>query len=388
MKLFTRTRTYLDWASAAPVHPRAKEAFLEAISVFGNPSSPHEEGRQSHELLESLRTRVARLASVKSDAVIFTSGATEANNLAIRGRADACMKAGIPYTSQHILYVPSTHASVRETIASLESLGVSSEPLELENGQVSLRRLVKQLRPETILVCVDAVCGEAGIRFDTRRIAQTLKESGARYAHLHVDASQLPLTDSIERMRLKADLITLDAQKVGGVRGVGALIVPDSRSVHPILKGGGQEGGLRPGTEPLQLIAAFAAALEAAQEGYELFQQRAAADREALMALLKTELPDLHITEGKQQVPHILNLSLPGLDTDYAVMLMSEEGFAISTKSACETDSEAGSRAVLLHTGDERLAASTLRISWGPETTRSELLRAGKALVRTTRFLA
>lgn len=382
-----RTRTYLDWASAAPVHARALRVFADAVLLVGNPSSPHEEGRRSKEVLEEARTRIARLASVKSDAVVFTSGATEANNLALVGRAHACNASGIPYVRQHMLYAPTMHASVRSTLESLRSLGVSVEPLSIRDGGVSLEALATQLREDTVLVCVDAVCGETGIRFDTRGIARVLSDSLAKKALLHVDASQLPLSDSIERMRLKADLMTLDAQKVGGIRGIGALIVPAKTSIHPLMYGGGQEGGLRPGTEPVALAAAFAEALSITQTGYEDFAKRSERDRSSFLTVLKNAVPAMQVTEGKKQVSHILNISLPGIDTDYAVMLLNEEGIAVSTKSACETDSEKGSRAVFAFTQDQSLASSTLRISWGPETSSRELKRAALALVRTIRFL-
>lgn len=382
-----RTRAYLDWASAAPVHKDARKVFTNAAMLFGNPSSPHEEGRRSKELLESARTQIARLVGVKSDAVVFTSGATEANNLAILGRAHACNAADTPYSKQHMLYVPAMHASVRNTLNSLKVLGVEVEALAVDGDGVSLESLATQLRENTVLVCVDAVCGETGITFDTRGIARVLSESNAPKALLHVDASQLPLSGSIERMRLKANFMTLDAQKVGGVRGIGALIVPDKSSLHQVMHGGGQEGGLRPGTEPVALAAAFAESLAIAQKGCEDFADRALQDRHSLLAILRNALPTLHVTEGKRQVPHILNISLPGRDTDYAVMLLNEDGIAVSTKSACETDSEAGSRAVAVFTQDDGLASSTLRISWGPDTSSKELLRAAHAIVRTVRFL-
>ncbi|HWU24468.1 MAG TPA: aminotransferase class V-fold PLP-dependent enzyme [Candidatus Paceibacterota bacterium] len=386
-----KSRAYLDWASAAPVHPKAQKAFGDALGVFGNPSSPHEEGRAAKTLLEDSRMRIARLAGVKQRAVIFTSGATEANALAIRGRIERCRKNGMTYGNMHLLYLPTMHASVLGTVHELASLGVQVEPIALSGSAIDTERFATQLRPETVLVCVDAVCGETGARFDTLRLRRAIDAahngSAVTHAVLHVDASQLPLVEPIDYTRLGADLISLDAQKVGGVRGIGALLVPNARHITAITQGGGQEEGLRPGTEPVALAAAFANALEECAKGCGTFAEGAREARADLIARVTTTTPSALLNEGSRQAPHILNLSFPGLDTDYAVALLDTAGFAVSTRSACETDSEDGSKAVVAYTGDEARAKATLRISWGPETARKDLVRFAAALSEVTSFL-
>lgn len=368
--LLDMKRTYLDWASAAPVSKGALKAFERAVLTDGNPSAPHTEGRTAKELLESARLTIARLASVKPDSIIFTSGATEANNLALHG------------VRGHVLYLPTAHASVIEP---LEAGEAEIEALVLKDGAIDLQALKKQIRPETVLVVMDAVCGETGTRFDTRGVRRTLDEvrPGIR---LHVDASQLPLTESFELTRLAADTVTLDAQKVRGVRGIGALIVRHGVSITPLMFGGGQEQGLRPGTEMPALAAAFAQALTETQKQAEAFSKRAEKDRTVLIETIRTVIPDMEVNVGKEHVPHILNLSFPNRDTDYAIALLDEAGFAVSTKSACETDAE-GSRVVLALTGDAVRAASTLRISWGSTTLSKDLVRFASALIHTIRFL-
>jgi cysteine desulfurase len=213
-----------------------------------------------------------------------------------------------------------------------------------------------------------------------------LDKAGSK-ALLHVDASQLPFAESFEHTRLGADFIVLDAQKVGGVRGVGALIMPKPVPLTPTAHGGGQEDELRPGTEPVALIAAFSAALTDGEDKRDAFITRAKGMRADFVSTIAGAIPDVVVNEGKENVPHILNLSFPGRDTDYAVMLLDAKGVAVSTKSTCETDSNEGSRAVLAYTADEARARSTLRISWGPETTGKELEQLGKALIDTIRFL-
>jgi cysteine desulfurase len=324
---------------------------------------------------------------VKPRSVVFTSGATEANALSIQGRVKQCLSEGKSYQQMHILYLPSMHSSVLKTIEELSLQGVAIEEIPLQSGAIDLAGFEKRVRAETILVSVDAVCGETGARFDTLRLKRAMEASVASGAALHVDASQLPLVEPIERTRLGADLLVLDSQKVGGVRGAGALIVPQHKLIAPILQGGGQEGGLRPGTEPVALIAAFAQALTVCAERHAAFAASAATERERLINSINGSIPEAVVHDSKRQAPHILNISLPRLDTDYMVALLDRDGYAVSTRSACEADSQEGSKAVLLRTGDPMLAASTLRISWGPDTRSSDLHRLAKTLPVITAFL-
>lgn len=379
--MYKRSRTYLDWASAAPPSVSALRALSTALGHFGNPSAPHTEGREARRVVEESRTRIARLMEVKADDIVFTSGATEANALAIVG---AVKGSGKPLADLHILYLPTAHSSSLRTIERLGREGVRVEALQLTDGAIDLARLKGQVRPETFLVSLDVVCGETGARYDVRGVRKVLNEAGNDVL-LHADASQLPLVESITRARLSADLITLDAQKVGGVRGVGLLVAPRHIPLEPIVEGGGQERGLRSGTEPSALIAAFAASLSECAKGHEAFSARAAALRARLIADTAS-IDRLTVNEGKTNAPHILNVSLIGRDTDYLVALLDERGFSVSTRSSCETDAE-GSRVVLAMTGDPERAASTLRVSFGPATREGEVRRFAKALREAVAFL-
>lgn len=380
-------RTYLDWAAAAPVSVAAISAFSYALRAYGNPSSPHAEGRAAKEVLEDARVRIARLAGTKSDAVLFTSGATEANALAILGHARALVTADALQKDIHVLYLPTAHASTREAVQQLAREGFDIEELVLSDWDIGLKSLRAQIRPQTALVVLESVCGETGTRFsvrDVRRVLDAARTGGPRI-RLHVDASQSPLAEPFELTRLGADTLSLDAQKVGGVRGMGVLIAPRQVPLTPLYGGGGQERGMRPGTEAHAAAAAFATVLEAAQEGRVRFSARAARMRERFLRDIAV-IADLSVNEGDSRVAHILNLSLVGRDTDYLATLLDEAGFAVSTRSACATD-EDGSRSVLAFTGDATRAASTLRVSWGPTTHERDLARLAQALVRTVRFL-
>ncbi|MEK7602143.1 MAG: aminotransferase class V-fold PLP-dependent enzyme [Patescibacteria group bacterium] len=378
-------RVYLDWAASAPISGRAKSVLSASLGVFGNPGALHQEAQVARVLLEEARTKLARLVEVKEDGVIFTSGATEANALAILGlvRAEVQKGSRLP----HVLYHPGAHASLVGSIAMLKEGGVEIEALPLSKGAVDLEKLVTTLKPTTTLVVLEAVCGETGMVYDTRGVRRALdayaKKTGTRI-YLHVDASQAPLTQNLTLAHLGADLVTLDAQKVGGVRGIGALLLRQHITLVPLMRGGGQEGGRRPGTENPVLAHAFVTALTEVQKNREVFTKEGTRLRAHLTKLL-TEIPRLEVNEHSENVPNILNISLLGRDTDYAVMLLDASGFAVSTKSACETD-EQGSRPVALMKDTEH-AETTLRISWGPGITEKELVRFASTLVGVTRFL-
>lgn len=379
------SRIYLDWAAAAPIATNAKRAFERALALTGNPSSPHEEGRQAKAVLEDARTRIARLAGTKSEAVIFTAGATEANALGIEGHIDARIALGIAPEKLHVLYLPSSHASVLGAMRRLELKGVASTPLRLIEGKLDCAHLKSAVRPETVLVVLDLVCGETGMLYDVRDARRAL-DTVRKGIAIHADASQAPFVSSFSLTHLGADSVALDAQKVGGVRGIGCLIVPTRHSLRPLIEGGGQERGLRPGTESPALASAFAIALEEVDANRDTFITRSHAMRATLLEKLKG-IPAIEVNEGKEQASHILNLSFIGRDTDYLAALLDEKGIAVSTKSACESDSEEGSRAVFALTGDASRAQSTLRISWGPTTRERDLTQLAKKLNEAVRFL-
>ncbi|MDE1919624.1 MAG: aminotransferase class V-fold PLP-dependent enzyme [Patescibacteria group bacterium] len=371
---------------------RKKRTYLDvAAGVSGNPSSPHEEGRKAKRMLKDARTTIARLVEVQPDDVIFTSGATESNALAILGHVMALKKAG--KKDIHILYLPSAHASIIENAKSLQAYGVTVEELPIKEYRVDTAALAKMLRAETALVSMDAVCGETGVVWNTHEVAHllqshvghTMSHMGGR-ALVHVDASQAPLTEKITRAHFGADMLTFDASKVSATRGIGALIAHRTIPIAPLYGGGGQERGLRSGSEAPELAQAFAAALRAAAAARDAFCASAEQDR-AFLTQAIYRIPDCHVQEGRFQASHILNISLPGRDTDYLVALLDEAGFAVSSRSACETDSEEGSRAVFALTGDPERARSTLRISWGPGLRRSELRRFSEALIRAVAFI-
>ncbi len=345
-------------------------------------------------MLEDARTRIARLLEVQGDDVIFTSGATEANALAILGYVRATRKRAGSDTpgrnNLHVLYLPSAHASIVENAKRLALEGVTVEPLPIKDSRVDVALLAEMIRPETVLVAMEAVCGETGVVWNTREVGEVLRKartSDRPAIVLHVDASQAPLTEKITRDHFGAGTLVLDASKVSDVRSLGVLIAHRTIPLESLYGGGGQERGLRPGTENPEGAARFAAALESVVRSRAAFRKKSGKIRKLLAERILKDIPNVFVQEGKEQVPNILNVALVGRDTDYLVALLDEAGFAVSTKSACETDSEEGSRAVFVLTGDAERARATLRVSWGPGFSARAAARFVRALVRETAFI-
>lgn len=387
MSLFGRKRVYLDYASAVPVRKEAKNAFNKSVELFGNPSSIHEEGRNAKESLEDARTRIARILGVKAETLIFTANGTEANALAIRGTVNHYLKSRSP-EDIHILYLPTAHSSVFNAIQALKEEGIQVEPLKLSEGAIDLEVLKTQLKKETVLVSVDRVCGETGTLFDTRSIRRILDEQtvSTDRVRLHVDACQAAGIENIEHSRLGADYLSLDAQKIGGVRGIGALVIPVLAPMSPLMEGGGQERGFRSGTEANALASSFASAFMLAVVEREEFEAQSKRYRTYILEALQKEFPDVIENVGKEYMPHILNISLKGRDTEYLTVLLDEAGYSVSTKSACSMD-EPVSRPVFELTGDNKRASSTLRISFGMQTTGKEIQLFVKQFAKSVRFI-
>jgi cysteine desulfurase len=368
-------RTYLDSAAAHPVRASAKRAFFGALKYYGNPASPHEEGRKARAVLEAARSAIAREVGVKPDSVVFTSGATESNALAIVGHVKALVASGASASALRVLYSPMQHASTLGAVKEVELLGVTVLPIPLSKGEVDLKALKELLKDPTCLITLDLVCGETGLRNDTRSV-RTLIDALPREARpvFHIDATQAPLVEHIDRMRIGADFISFDAQKIGGVRGCGVLIAPRTTALLPLVMGSGQERGIRSGTPSPALSEALAEALRASARERKKFVARSLRLRTLLKKELERFVPDAVMNEGAEHAPHIVNFSVPGLDAEYMCALLNARGIAVAAKSACESD-EPYSRVVYALTEDKARATSALRLSFSHNTSARDILR-------------
>ena len=364
---------YLDNSATTKPRPEAVAAMTEALtSAWGNPSSVHSLGIAAEHLLRSSREAVAAKLGAEPDRVFFTSGGTEADNWAIFSTAERLGKRG-----KHIVTTAVEHHAVLHPMKKLEERGFEVTYLQPdETGFVSAEALAAVLRKDTILVSIMMVNNESGavmpikdmIRF-TRRLAPL--------ALFHTDAVQGFLKVPFTAKALGADFITISAHKIGGPKGAGALYIgPRVRNPRPLLAGGGQEGGMRSGTEATAQIAGFAKAVELRADHLE--------EKLAHMALIKayavevlSAIPDLQII-GKGTAPHVLSVSLVGWPSQNIVTDLSSQGICISAGSACHQGKP--SHVVAALKLPKKVAGGVIRLSFGPETTEADIDACAEAL--------
>jgi len=387
----------MDFAAATPLHPSVLREMRRGFAAYGNPQSAHAEARGAKELLEEARTRLARALSVKSESLTFTGSGTESNNLAIHGALEALLARGAAPEELHIIASSFEHPSVADQLAYWARRGVSVSYAEPNaEGIITPEAVVRLIRPETVLVSILAVQSEIGTIQPIRDIAHALRgvrEKRAQVAQklvpespcpiFHSDASQTPLFLDLAPDRLGVDLASYDAQKIMGPKGVGVLYKHSSVSLEPLMKGGKQERGLRPGTENVAGALGMARAMELAVESRSERITHTSAVRDYFVSLLARELPQATINGGmKRRIANNLNISIPGADGDYLAVLMDSEGVAVSPRSACIASGTA-SQSVTALGKSEAEARGTVRFSFSPWVTKRDAKRAVRALKKS-----
>lgn len=371
---------YLDYAAATPVDPevaRAMANYLTGDGVFANPASDHGPGRQAAEALALARLRVAALIGAESGEIVFTSGATEANNLAIAGAARWRRAHG---RGQRIVTVRTEHKSVLATCAALADEGFEVCYLDVDpDGLLDPAALDAVVDDNTALVSVMHVNNETGVAQNLAALAARVKAAGAL---LHVDAVQSAGRLPLDVRVLPVDLLSLSAHKLYGPKGVGALYIRQRPRVRlcPLLHGGGQEAGLRPGTVPVHQAVGMGLA-------YELAAQRGEADTlrlEALRQRLCESLAALGgvVLNGREDgAGHILNVSFVGVQGESLTYELQAAGLAVASGSACTTMSSQAPSHVLQAMGrPQALAHAAIRLSLGRSTTDREIDTAAERI--------
>ncbi len=378
-----RRRIYLDHAAATPIDPAVARVLERVSREFpGNPLAAHAEGRAARDELDRARARAARTLGVGADEVIFTATATEANNLALLGVIGALAESGKkPHAVLSAIEHSSLLAPARELLR--RGFAVTFVPPD-SRGIVPAGALLRALRPETAFVSLMLVNNELGTIQPVAAVGRKLalrRRMPFDPPFLHTDASQGPLTLDCSPARLFVDLMTLDGQKIRGPKGVGLLFRRRGVPLRPLLFGGGQEGGARPGTESVALAAALAEALAEAAARRKERRARFARLKESFLAALRKRVPEaIVVGDSAASVPHIVNVSVPGRGGEFLAVALDEEGVAVSTKSACLAP-ERLSPVVRLVAGEEA-ARGALRFSFGDETTEGDLAEAVAALAR------
>jgi len=354
---------YFDYAATAPVRPEAAQAALRAMEAFGNPSSRYPWGRQAADRLKEDRAAVAQALGCAPGEVVFTSGGTEGDNWALRRGVELNRRKG-----KHLVTTAVEHAAVLETCRDLERQGFEVTYLQPDRaGRVSAEDLTAALRPDTALVSMMQVNNETGVVFPVAECVKAVKARDPRIL-FHCDAVQGFLKVPGTVAALGVDLASVSGHKVGAPKGIGALYIRKGVKLPPLLTGGGQEEGLRSGTEPTAQIAAFAAAVRAVSaDGGRL--ARTTAIKEYTLTALKRALPRLEvICEG--DAPHICAVTLPGFKSEVVVRVLGDRGVCVSSGSACHKGKPSHVFAAM------RLPKSwldgVLRLSFSPDSTEEE----------------
>jgi cysteine desulfurase len=389
MTLFHK-RVYADAAAATPLSKSVKKELLRLLSLYGNPSSLHAEALAAKKELDGARKKIAQMLGGHADEIIFTASGTEANNLVIFGTLHS-------YKSAHAITSAIEHSSVLEPLRAMakEGLHLTELPVD-EQGKVDPKNVREALRENTALVSIQMINSEIGTIQNIREIAKEIRHARKGRAsplYFHTDASQAPLWLSLNVEKLGVDLLTLDAQKILGPKGVGLLFVRRSVVIEPIIYGGGQEMGKRSGTENLPQIGAFAVALDKAQKNAESNTKKISAMRDFLFAEIQKTFPDviLHGPVGEarrrpegsaRRVANNLNISIPGLNGEMAVIALDAHGVAVSVRSACDTEEEEPSHVLKAIGASTDDALYTIRITLLPDATKRDAIRIVKALER------
>ncbi len=371
---------YLDSAATTRVCPEAVQAAAEAMTEnWGNPSSRYAAGTKAAASMKQWRGDVAGALGCAPGELYFTSCGTEGDNWAILGACQLNRRRG-----KHIVTTAVEHAAVLETCRYLEQQGYEVTRLMPDrNGNISVTDLEKALRPDTVLVSMMLVNNETGNIFPVAEAVQALRRSGSP-ALFHCDAVQGFLKVPFSAGKLGADLITVSGHKVHAPKGVGALYVRKGVRLPPLLHGGGQEEGMRSGTEATAQIAAFAAAVRTGAAAFREDSSRMARLKDHAVRVLQEKVPDLKCI-GDGQAPHILAVTMPGFKSEVVVRFLSDRGIYVSSGSACHRGKPSHVyRALGL---PKPWLDGALRISFSSETTREDVDALAEGLQEAHRQL-
>ena len=321
---------YFDNAATTMVCPEAAEAAVKGMTeCFGNPSSGHTCGRQASELLGQARQTLASCLGARASEITFTSGGSESDNWALLGAANALRHKG-----KHIITSAVEHDAIRRTVEELKNQGLEVTLLPPEaDGSVSPEKVRAALCEDTILVSLMAVNNETGARTDIRGVSDVLKQSGSA-ALLHTDAVQAFGKIPLNAKTMGADLISMSAHKIHAPKGVGAMYIRDGVRLRPLIRGGGQENGLRAGTENVPGACAFAAAAAIAVREQTHTEQITAQFKRYIIDRLSRSIPDFTVIGDG--IPQILCFSMPGWRSEVIMNWLDREGICVSKGSACK----------------------------------------------------
>jgi len=384
--IFGPKRIYADWAATTPVHCKVAKAMKKAGKAWANPSAIHSEGVMAKRALDDARSLVARTLFVKPDEIFFTSGGTEANCTIIQGVLRTHLEKGVKPKDIHIVSTSIEHSSVLETLKVFEEHGVKVTYVSpKENGIVSADDVLAAVNKRTVLVTCMYANNEIGTIQPVSKIGAGIRKIRAEkfskgeesmFPIFHTDASQAPMWLACDIEGVRADAMTLDAHKMQGPKGVGALFVRKSAPFAPHLHGGHQERGRRGGTENVAGIVGLARA--------ELPTYAATVQplRDRLETELLSRLPRAERNgSATQRLPNTTNLTFPGIESEALLLLLDQAGICASAGSACLADSDEPSHVVRAMKPESAASRQMVRFSLGRETTAADTTAAVSTVV-------
>lgn len=352
---------------------KEKRIFLDYAAGEENPSAIYAEGVAAKDKLEDARTKIARVLEVQARDIVFTSGGTEADNLVVLGVFEkSSTSLRLRGAKAHIVISSLEHPAIKECAKEIVRRGGEATIVEAEDGIISAEKVMKAIKENTVLVSVMYANNETGAIQPVSKIARLLleykKSHNTKLPYMHTDASQAGNFLSLNMSSLGVDLMTLDASKMSGPKGAGLLVVRPHVELCPIIFGGGQERGLRSGTENIAAIVLFARALEESQLNRQAESERLKQLQNIFVTAIKKDLPQAVInTPLKNSLPNIVSLSFPGELHEFLAIKLDEKGICVSTGSSCDSSK------------DEK-EKEALRFSFGRETTEREVREAVRVL--------
>lgn len=375
---------YLDNAATTPVRPEVLEAMWPYLtSTFGNPSSHHTVGEAAAGALRDARRRVATLLGVRPGDVVFTSGGTEADNLAVKGITLAALERG-----RHVVTSPIEHEAVAESVAYLTRFhGVEATVLPVDGtGLVDPAELAAALRPDTVLVSLMAANNEIGTVQDLSALGAVTRATGVPF---HTDAVQAAGWLPLGLDRLGVDALSLAGHKLGAPKGVGLFAVRGSLPLEPLLHGGGQERGRRSGTEQVAAAVGLATALELAERDRVEAVDRVSGLRDEFIARVLNEVPRARLTgHPERRLPGIASFVFPGTSGEAVLLELERRGVVSSSGSACAAGSDEPSPVLLAIGIAPEVAQTAVRFSWTAAVTAADLDRTASAVVASVEAVA
>ena len=361
---------YLDNSATTRCSARAKDLMVRILTEdYGNPSSLHNKGKEAEDYIRTAREQIARTLKIDGRELVFTSGGTESNNMALIGGTLANRRNG-----RHIITTGIEHASVLAPLDYLKELGYEITYLSVdENGQISLDELREAVREDTVLVSIMMVNNEIGALEPVEAAAKLIKEKNPGTL-FHVDAIQAYGKFRIYPKKWGIDLMSVSGHKIHAPKGTGFLYIADKVKVKPVIYGGGQQKGLRSGTENVPGVAALGAAAEEAYEDFESKTERLYALRERLIRGV-TEIEGVTVNgrTDRDCAPHIVNISIRDVRSEVMLHSLEEYGIYVSAGSACSSNKPAPSRTLQEIGLSKSAVASAIRISFCAETTEEEV---------------